>query len=297
MQSREYKQLLPLNTNRTVIDQFGWLPMSVIRPESQVNEKWDAEGAYLDVEETRRSEDAEYLPNLGFSEFHAHLAEIIVNYWSLPGAKVVDPFMGRATRAVVTTKLGRYYQGYEVSPKTYYKVTKRCEELGLDTQLELMDGTRLANTPDNYADLVFTCPPYWNIEKYEDVEHQLSSRKSYDHFMRDIGRATGNIARVMKPGTFCCWVCADFRTSEGFHTFHIDTIEEFRKSPRIKLHDIVIIENISPFAPLQAGKVAAKRYASKVHEYLLVFRKEGDYEIPSYCKTENEIKLHEQFFG
>ncbi len=63
-------------------------------------------------------------------------------------------------------------------------------------------------------------------------------------------------------------------------------------------HDIVILENISPFAALQIGKTAAKRYTSKVHEYLLVFRKPGDYEIPKYCspdELEQENKLAEFF--
>ena len=44
-------------------------------------------------------------------------------------------------------------------------------------------------------------------------------------------------------------------------------------SKGLTCHDIMVVENISPFAPLQAGKVAAKRYTSKVHEYALVFRK------------------------
>jgi DNA modification methylase len=34
-------------------------------------------------------------------------------------------------------------------------------------------------------------------------------------------------------------------------------------------------QTIPPFAAVQAGKCAAKRYTSKVHEYCLVFRKGG----------------------
>jgi len=47
------------------------------------------------------------------------------------------------------------------------------------------------------------------------------------------------------------------------------------------------------------AKVAAKRYTSKIHEYILVFRKPGDYIVPDYCSEniiEKETKLN-QFFG
>ena len=59
----------------------------------------------------------------------------------------------------------------------------------------------------------------------------------------------------------------------------MDTINIFKKSGLIP-HDIIIMKNMSPFAPLQAGKVAASRKTAKIHEYILVFRKAGDYVDP-----------------
>ena len=44
----------------------------------------------------------------------------------------------------------------------------------------------------------------------------------------------------------------------------------------LKLHDIIVMKNDTIFAALQMGKCASKRYTSKVHEYILVFRKEGE---------------------
>ena len=43
----------------------------------------------------------------------------------------------------------------------------------------------------------------------------------------------------------------------------------------LSLHDTIIMENQSPFATLQLGKVAANRYTSKIHEFILVFKKGG----------------------
>jgi hypothetical protein len=64
----------------------------------------------------------------------------------------------------------------------------------------------------------------------------------------------------------------DWRDGKAFRLFHADSLRIFQQFGLVP-HDVVIIHNNSPFAPLQAGKVAAKRYTSKVHEYLLVLRK------------------------
>ena len=296
---RQYKHILPFHEDAKAADQFGWLPLSVVDPSRESKAKW--KDAYIPQteDEKRRSDTSQYLPGLGMSEFHAGLCENIVKYWSLPGSHVVDPFMGRATRAVVSTTLNRTYEGYEISPSTHKRVTEHMNVLGMSAQLHLADGTQLEHTADETADLVMTCPPYWNIEKYEDVDGQLSSTESYDEFMEMITACGKNIARVLKPGAFCVWVCADFRDWSGknkFYPFHADTLNTFTTDAGLIFHDIVIIKNQSPFAALQAGKVAAKRYTSKIHEYILVFRKAGEYVVPSHCTMNSVNDNAEQFF-
>jgi DNA modification methylase len=266
--TREYKQILPVRKDVRVVDQFGWLPTSIFKPEKRpelealVKDTGDPTGA------TKRSANAKYKPNMKFSTFHPHLAEIVINYWTMPGTHVVDPFAGRSCRGVVTEHLGRTYEGYELAPATVDKLQN-----DIKGTIHPADGCRMESTPDESADLVFTCPPYHRLEKYEDVPGQLSSIKKYEDFLLKIEETAGSIARVLKPNGFVCWACADWRDGKGFRLFHIDSINAFAKA-RLQLHDLVVIHNTSPFVYLQAGKVAAKRYTSKTHEYLLVFRSE-----------------------
>jgi len=266
---KTYKQILPLDTNKKVKDQFDWLPMSVYKPTK--GKEWKELIKDDGDVTTRRSKNCKYLPNLRFSEFNPDLAEKIIRYWSLEGHLIVDPFAGRATRGIVSLHLGRNYQGYEIAPTTYKTTKPKIKKAG--GMLFKLDGCEMELTEDNSADLVFTCPPYHRLEKYETTDNQLSDIKSYDDFMSKIEDCIKNIYRVLKDNGFVCWVCGDWRDGKQYRTFHIDCIDKFRDNG-FKLWDIVIIENISPFAPLQAGKVAAKRYTSKVHEYLLVFRKD-----------------------
>ena len=276
--SKEYKKVLPLKDDVKVVDQIGWLPLSVIEPSRKSKARW--RNAYLNdgLDEQRRSDDAKYLSGLGFSEFHAGLIEDILHYWSTVDSVVVDPFAGRVTRAFVSSKLGRKYYGYDIAPKTVERVKKHLDSYNIDATIYLENGCEMKRTVNDFADLVMTCPPYHQLEKYESVENQLSDINDYETFLGMLKVCAVNIKRVLKPGGFLVWVCADWRDGIEFRSFHTDSIQIF-KNVGLKYHDLIVMKNKSPFASMQIGKVAANRYTSKIHEYILVFRKDGELEV------------------
>jgi DNA modification methylase len=298
---QENKQLLPTPNEVKVIDYFGFKPFSIIKPTKESKSNWNE--AYFDDGEIDERKGYGVRNDEGvakMSEFHAGLAENLIRYWSLPGARVIDPFAGRVTRAVVTEQLGREYYGYEITPNTHKRALKHFEKLGINPTLYLGDGTRLNETENQFADMVMTCPPYFDIEKYESVEGQLSDIGNYSEFMEMMSKTAENCFRVLKEGGFCVWVVADFRKDCKLIPFHSDLIQSFMKAG-FDNHDLIVMENISPFAAMQLAKAAAKRYTSKVHEYILVFRKPGEYIVPNYClveepQSESDIKLN-QFFS
>jgi DNA modification methylase len=297
MKSEYYKNILPWNENERVIDQFGWNIQSVITPTASSKSNWD--DAYLPAWESKRQiyETAaeNRLPKgVLMSEFHAGLCENIVHYWSMVGDTIVDPFAGRLTRAFVSQTLGRNYYGYDVSPETVKKVRHELDRHELGATIYEEDGCEMKSTPNESANLVMTCPPYADIERYESAEGQLSDIRKYDEFCERIQVCGDNIERVLKPGGFAVWVCGDFRKDGEYKSFHSDTINMFTKSGLI-LHDIIVMKNNTIFAALQAGKCASKRYTAKVHEFVLVFRKEGELEYSS-DKIKNREESLEKFF-
>lgn len=273
---KQYQQVMPMDEESTVIEQFGFLPLSIMEMTRDAKTEWKWGKAYLadGQDETKRGENAKYLPNLKFSEFHAGLAEFIIRYWSIEGNKIIDPFAGRATRAVVSATLDRIYEGYEIAPKTWERANTHLKELGFEHQAKIAmgDGTTMSMTLDNTADLIMTCPPYHRQEKYESAIGQLSDIVEYSDFLLAIQRTAMNCYRVLRSQKFVCWVCADWRDGKAFRSFHIDSVNAF-ESAGFTLHDMIVIKNHSPFASMQIGKVAASRYTSKIHEILLVFRK------------------------
>jgi len=207
---RKQSKVLPIREDINVKDQFGFLPLSIIKPTKESKDRWK-DAYFNDGEIQIRKESGGAIKELKMSEFHAGLAENILRYWSLPGAKVVDPFAGRVTRAVVTTKLDREYHGYEITPNTHKRALTHFDRLNISPNLYLGDGVKLENTPDEFSDMIMTCPPYYNIEKYESVNGQLSDCGTYKDFMSMISKCAENCYRVARPGSFCVWVVADFR--------------------------------------------------------------------------------------
>ena len=295
--NEHYDILLPFNTDNKAIDNFGFLPFSIIKPTPQSKQKW-SDVAYFDYEEIdirsyRGIKNADGIAKM--SEFHAGLAENIIKYWSLKGARVVDPFAGRVTRAMVTTKLNRQYFGYEITPNTYKRALNHFNKHNVSPTLYNSDGCKLGNTEDNFADLVMTCPPYYDIEKYESCVGQLSDIKGYDNFLLAMNECVWNVNRVLKPGAWAVFVVADFRRDGGLQSFSSDLINQFKNNGMIHW-DTIIMENISPFASMQLYKGNCKRYTSKIHEYILVFRKKGEYVVPDYCSIDETKHKVNDFF-
>jgi hypothetical protein len=48
----------------------------------------------------------------------------LVNWWSLPGETVLDPFMGSGTTGVACVQMGRNFVGIEIDP-TYFQIAQR----------------------------------------------------------------------------------------------------------------------------------------------------------------------------
>lgn len=280
---------MPFKDNVKVLTQFGRLPLSVM--EFKNDSKWNNAYFEQDKEEQRRSDDSKYLPGLGMSEFSSAVCEFMVKYWSMKNATIIDPFAGRATRAVISTKLKRNYIGYEISPHTYNRSKEHFQKLDINPTLYLGDGCQMGNAQDESAHACITCPPYWNLEEYESTLGQLSDIKNYDDFLVEIDTCISNVYKVLKPGGFSCWVVADWRDSTGYKMFTNDVVNLFKQN-RFIPHDTVIIKNNSPFAALMASKCASKRITSKIHETIVVFRKRGELDLTGLVEDEINEKAN-----
>lgn len=277
-----------------VKDRFGWLPVSLweLPKDPLLNKIVDDTGP---VRLLRRAKTCKYLPGLKMSSFHPLLAARIYQYWGDPNCVTLDPFAGRSTRMVIASMMGYKYIGVEIEKSVYEELIKTKERLQKmaeiagcsigEIDIRLGDGCKLEGIPDESIDLVASCPPYWNLEKYGQTPGQLSAEPTYESFLERIRECAHNCFRVLKPHKFCCMVVADFRAGEKkrgstLKLFHKDMIDIFEQAG-FATWDFVTNKLLSPFTWSQISKVARPniRYTSKMTEYVIVFRKPTPEEI------------------
>jgi DNA modification methylase len=214
------------------------------------------------------------------SEFNPTIAKNIISFWSNPKDIIYDPFAGR-TRALVSYAMDRAYVGCEVSPDVVNYMYNKFNELNLyddeNFNVDIINDDCVninKEYPDTIFDFVFSCPPYWNLEKYQSVPGQLSDINKYNNFLIQLVKRLFIAVSKLKKDGYMAIVIGDFRKNNEYVTLHSDLIQMMKQNTSIKLHDIITIQNL-PFstAAYYFGSRKKHKYTSKCHEYLLIWKK------------------------
>lgn len=212
------------------------------------------------------------------SVFDPVLCEVLYNWFCPPGGHVLDPFAGGAVRGVVASVTGRTYTGVDLSQRQV--VSNRNLATSLDTpgvRWEVGDSSEVQSLVDGPFDFLFSCPPYWNLEKYSDDPRDLSTL-TYEGFLDKYREIISASAALLNDDAFACFVVGDVRErgSNGAYVgFVADTIKAFQEAGLPLYNDILYVYPDGSL-PMRAGRsLRATRKISKTHQNVLVFLK-GD---------------------
>jgi 1-aminocyclopropane-1-carboxylate deaminase/D-cysteine desulfhydrase-like pyridoxal-dependent ACC family enzyme/DNA modification methylase len=133
--------------------------------------------------------------------------------------------------------------------------------------------------PDFAADLVFSCPPYADLEVYSEDPSDLSAvceSEGYPKFLEQYREIIRKAVARLKPNRFAVWVVGDVRDKEGFtRGFVPDTIQAFEDAGAKFYNDAILVTAISTLA-VRAGRIfRGGRKLGRAHGNVLVFFK-GD---------------------
>ena len=214
----------------------------------------------------------------GTSIFDPVLCEVIYNWFCPEGGIVFDPFAGGSVRGVVAELLGRHYIGIDLSQRQVDANQINADKLGVCPAWHCDDSRNAdAYIPDGSADLIFSCPPYHNLEKYSDHPLDLSNM-NYTDFLAAYTDIIEKACRKLKENRFAVFVVGDIRDSKGaYRDFVSETKRIFQDCGLCLYNELVLLEQYGT-APMRAGFVfRSKRKTVKVHQNVLVFYK-GDIE-------------------
>jgi hypothetical protein len=226
--------------------------------------------------------------NEGGSIFDPVMCEITYTWFCPPKGLVLDPFAGGSVRGVVASKLGRQYIGHELRQEQVDANIKQGMDICFDDPLPPAwicgDSQNIDKTcTDVKADLIFSCPPYADLEVYSDDPKDLSTF-TYPEFKAAYFEIIKKSCNLLKDNAFACFVVGDVRDKKGnYYNFVGDTVEAFKAAGLNYYNEAILITAVGSL-PIRAGKMfSASRKLGKTHQNVLVFVKGDGKKAASNC--------------
>lgn len=216
----------------------------------------------------------------GTSIFDPVLSELVYRWFCPPGGLVLDPFAGGSVRGIVASWLGRRYLGVDLSGRQIAANRAQGESIcagKVVPEWREGDARDLATVCAGVeADFVFSCPPYWNLERYSDDERDLSTLDDFDAFYAAYAAIIAAAAALLKPDRFACFVVGDVRGSRGFYCgLPGKTVAAFQAAGLELCNDAVLVTAVGSLPVRVRGQFEASRKLGKTHQNVLIFCK-GD---------------------
>lgn len=223
------------------------------------------------------------------SIFDPVLCEICYKWFNVPGGVILDPFAGGSVRGIVANVLGYRYLGIDLSENQIKANIENANELKCDMQKLIWindDSLNMDNhiKNDECVDMVFTCPPYYDLEIYSKKENDLSNM-DFENFKVAYSKILKAAFRKLKPNRFGIIVIGDVRDKKGYYRNLIDITKQAIVDENIGFYNDIILLNSLASASLRAeGQFTASRKVVKVHQNVLVFYKGDQKEIKNNYK-------------
>lgn len=210
------------------------------------------------------------------SIFDPVLCEIIYKWFCPNGGLILDPFAGGSVRGIVANYLGYKYTGIELR-----------EEQCTSNREQAIDILEITNQPQWYCgdaeqvldnkwliefDLLFSCPPYMNLEVYSDLPEDLSNMNDAD-FITKYNSIIDKSCKLIKRAGYAVFVVGDLRDNKGYQKDFTGITKQAFINAGMKLYnELILVEPVGTKAmTLERGFKNGK--LAKVHQNIYIFKK------------------------
>jgi len=209
------------------------------------------------------------------SIFDPALCEVLYHWFVPSGGTIFDPFAGGSVRGIVANYLGFKYTGIDI----------RQEQIDSNRE-QALDILDINNQPQWYVgdsnvvldgmttkyDLIFSCPPYADLEVYSDMEGDISNMP-YEKFMIAYEEIIAKSCNLLKDGGYGIFVVGEVRDKKGNYIgFVPDTIKAFKKAGMHYYNEGILLNSIASASMRANGNMKSKKLV-KIHQNILIFRK------------------------
>lgn len=207
----------------------------------------------------------------GVSILDPVLAECMIKWFSIRGELLIDPFAGDTVFGYMAGKLGRAFKGIELRSEQVEFNNNRCKEF--DCEYICDTGVNIAKHIKDPVGMVFSCPPYFNLEKYS-ANPLDASNMEYPDFLDVMQQAFSGAYSVLADNRFFVIVISDVRAG-GNYLGMPEKIVAMLQDIGLHLYNRMILLEPLGTAPYRARRYFTNRKIAKVHQEVYVFYK-GD---------------------
>ena len=224
----------------------------------------------------------EAFTHTGTSIFDPVTCELMYKWFCVPNGTILDPFAGGSVRGLVAAVTGNKYHGVDLRSEQIAANEQNALEILRDEEMPRWycgDSTNIdeiVKTPEGGFDLVFSCPPYGDLEVYSDNPSDLSTM-TYEQFVSAYKVIIKKSVAMLKNNSFAVFVVGEIREKKvGFYrNFVLDTILAFEEAGASFYNDIIYRSPAGSLAIWAGRQFNTSRKIGKTHQNILVFFK-GD---------------------
>lgn len=216
----------------------------------------------------------------GTSVFDPVLCELAYRWFCPVGGLILDPFAGGSVRGWVAAKTGRQYVGCDLRAEQIEENRAQWSAANPDDEFNPVWVCGDSREIDRHAkgveaDMVFSCPPYADLEVYSNDPADLSNM-GYAEFVEAYREVIRKSVAMLKQDRFACFVVGEVRGKDGvYRNFVGDTIQAFIDAGASYYNEAILVTNIGSLAIRAAEGFTKSRKLGKTHQNVLVFVK-GD---------------------
>ncbi len=198
---------------------------------------------------------------------------MVYRWFCPPGGLVLDPFAGGSVRGIVASRLGRPYQGIDLRPeqvkaneaqaRSICKAPLPKWHVGDAKDVGKVMGKRKAH-------LIFSCPPYGDLEVYSEDPRDLSVMPHTD-FLDAYRVIIDEAAKCLADDSFACFVIGDARDADGFYYgLPWRTVEAFEMAG-LRLYNEAVLVTAAGSLPIRTAKqFTVSRKLGKTHQNIII---------------------------
>ena len=211
------------------------------------------------------------------SIFDPALCEVLYHWFCPENGTILDPFAGGSVRGIVANYLGYKYTGIDIRQEQIESNREQALNiLNVNNQPNYYVGDSNEVLNDIWTtnfDMVFSCPPYADLEVYSNLKGDISNMP-YFEFMQAYEEIIDKSCKKLKSGGFAVFVVGEVRDKKGNYIgFVPDTIKAFKNCGMNYYNEAILLNSIATASIRANGNMKSQKLV-KIHQNILIFKKD-----------------------